>query len=981
MDITKLERLSDTEWLIPQSGEMRVPAIIFADERLIVAMDEKVKEQITNVATLPGIVKAAYAMPDAHWGYGFPIGGVAAFDPEEGVVSAGGVGFDISCLTADAEVLHAHGYRRPIAEMARTWPDEAVALQDLEAKRPAAARVCAFMRKVPDTPVYRVKTATGRTIKATADHPFYTPRGMVPLGELRPGDRVALYPFEGVAYEAPREERLLTEEAFLAFIAQHGKGRRGNAAAQILNQLKGRGLLPLSYDHPKLPYLLKLMGYVMGDGTLTHFRDGRWALGFYGHPEDLEAIRADIAALGFRALPVTSRPRRHRIRTAYREVRFSTVEHMTRASSTALALLLAALGCPIGEKAAQSYRVPAWIRRAPLWQQRLFLSAFFSAEMSAPRAQSEKNFACPSISASKVLERIGNARAFLEDIAAMLSAFGIEHLAISRVRDDYRRADGTRSGRYRLLLSNRPQHLIALYEGIGFVYHRRKQVQGLWVAHYLRAKERVKAARVAAAEEALVLRQQHRGAVSIQRAMGGDIPLRFIERTLYEGRKTAPRVWDFPAFEAFSKEATAGLGSSGMVWDTLEALEPIPSPRWVYDVTVDHPSHDFIANGFVVSNCGVRALRTGLKAEAIEGVKETLADALFYTIPAGVGSRGKIRLSRPEMDAMLKGGARWAVEQGWGVPEDLTYIEEEGCMAGADPSAVSDRAKERQEREMGTLGSGNHYLEVQRVAAIYDEETAQAYGIALGDAVVSIHCGSRGLGHQIGTDYLRLMVKAAAEYGIKLPDRELACAPIRSPVGQRYLGAMRAGINCALANRQIITHLTREAFARILPEARLTTLYDVSHNTCKAEDHKVEGVKRHLYVHRKGATRAFGPGHPLIPEDYRAVGQPVLIGGSMGTASYILAGTEESEEKSFSSACHGAGRSLSRHQAAKQWRGEQVIAELARRGIIVRSHSKRGVAEEAPEAYKDVSAVVEAAHKARLARLVARLEPIITIKG
>jgi tRNA-splicing ligase RtcB (3'-phosphate/5'-hydroxy nucleic acid ligase) len=247
--------------------------------------------------------------------------------------------------------------------------------------------------------------------------------------------------------------------------------------------------------------------------------------------------------------------------------------------------------------------------------------------------------------------------------------------------------------------------------------------------------------------------------------------------------------------------------------------------------------------------------------------------------------------------------------------------------------------------------------------------------------VLSIHCGSRGLGHQIGTEFLKRMTVAASQHGISLPDRELACAPIDSPLGQEYLGAMRAAINCALANRQIITHLAREAFAEVLPQAHLRLLYDVSHNTCKLEEHTVEGKPRRLWVHRKGATRAFGPGHPDIPEPLRAIGQPVLIGGSMGTSSYVLVGTREGEARSFSSACHGAGRAMSRHQATRQWQGRAVIDQLGARGILIRSPSTRGVAEEAPGAYKDVAAVVDTAEAAGLARKVARLEPLVCIKG
>ncbi len=421
----------------------------------------------------------------------------------------------------------------------------------------------------------------------------------------------------------------------------------------------------------------------------------------------------------------------------------------------------------------------------------------------------------------------------------------------------------------------------------------------------------------------------------------------------------------------------------------VQAAYAMPDAHWGYGFPIGGvAAFDPTAGGVVSAggvgfdiSCGVRTLHTGIRREEIEAVKPALAELLFTRIPSGVGSTGLIHLTDRELDNMLAGGAAWAVSRGYGTAADLERIEEQGCMADARPEAVSAKAKNRQRREMGTLGSGNHYLEVQHIARIYEPETAAVFGLRQGEVVVSIHCGSRGLGHQIGTEFLKHMAISAGQYGIDLPDRELACAPIESPVGQTYLGAMRAGINCALANRHIITHLTRQAFAEVLPQARLTLLYDVSHNTCKVETHEIDGQPRRLFVHRKGATRAFGPGHPAVPESLRAVGQPVLIGGTMGTASYILVGTEAGEGLSFSSACHGAGRAMSRHQATRQWQGRAVVDDLAAQGILVRSASLRGIAEEAPGAYKDVTAVVDAAHNAGLARKVARLEPMICIKG
>lgn len=421
----------------------------------------------------------------------------------------------------------------------------------------------------------------------------------------------------------------------------------------------------------------------------------------------------------------------------------------------------------------------------------------------------------------------------------------------------------------------------------------------------------------------------------------------------------------------------------------VQAAYAMPDAHWGYGFPIGGVAAFDAAAGGVVSaggvgfdiSCGVRCLLTGLHVDEVLAVQGALADGLYRDIPAGLGSSGSIRLNGAQMDAMLAGGAQWAVAQGYGEAADLERIEERGRMAGAEPGQVSEHAKQRQRDEMGTLGSGNHYLEVQKIVQIFDGAAAGVMGLREGEVVVSIHCGSRGLGHQIGTEFLKRMVMGASQYGITLPDRELACAPIDSPLGQEYLGAMRAGINCALANRQILTHLVRGVFTRLLPAARLELLYDVSHNTCKVETHEVDGVRRLLYVHRKGATRAFGPGHPELPAVLRPAGQPVLIGGSMGTASYVLAGTRASETLAWSSACHGAGRAMSRHQACKTWRGRQVIDELAARGILIRSPSGRGVAEEAPGAYKDVTAVVDAADAAGLARKVARLEPLVCIKG
>ena len=421
----------------------------------------------------------------------------------------------------------------------------------------------------------------------------------------------------------------------------------------------------------------------------------------------------------------------------------------------------------------------------------------------------------------------------------------------------------------------------------------------------------------------------------------------------------------------------------------VKAAFAMPDAHWGYGFPIGGVAAFDAHKGGVVSaggvgfdiSCGVRTALTKQHADEIKPKLEKLANLLLARIPAGVGSTGTIRLNAKELDEMLTGGAAWAVKRGFGTARDLERIEAHGRIAEADPAQVSPNAKSRQLDEMGTLGSGNHYLELQEVVEIFDEQIAAAYGLRLGEVVVSFHCGSRGLGHQVATDFSKRMVAAAARHGIALPDRELACAPLHSEDGRAYLGAMSAAINCALANRQILLELVRRTWHEVFRGVNLELLYDVSHNTCKFEEVLVDGQPQKLWVHRKGATRAFGPGHPELPPELRAAGQPVLIGGTMGTASYILAGTAASATRAFSSACHGAGRTMSRTQATKQWQGHAVIDDLAHRGILIRARSYRGVAEEAPGAYKDVNRVVAVTQDAGLARKVAKLVPLACVKG
>jgi len=382
----------------------------------------------------------------------------------------------------------------------------------------------------------------------------------------------------------------------------------------------------------------------------------------------------------------------------------------------------------------------------------------------------------------------------------------------------------------------------------------------------------------------------------------------------------------------------------------------------------------------------VRLLRSGLERKDVEGRIEELVDTLFVNIPSGVGSHRKdLKLDRAQEQKVLVKGAQWAIDHGYGRWEDLEHIEERGRIPGADPSSVSKKALERGRAQLGTLGSGNHFVEIGYVEEVYDEALARALGLYKDQVTVIVHTGSRGFGHQVCDDYIKVMQRAVGKYGIELPDKQLCCAPIDSPEGREYFSAMACAANFAFANRQLITHWVRESFEEVLRASQrslgLELVYDVCHNIAKFEVHQVDGRERRVCVHRKGATRAFPPAHPDLPEDYKEVGQPVLIPGDMGRYSYVLVGTERAMEESFGSTCHGAGRLLSRHQAKKAARGRAVADELRKKGIYIRAASRATMVEEIPEAYKDVTDVVEVVDRAGLSRKVVKLRPMGVVKG
>ncbi len=471
-------------------------------------------------------------------------------------------------------------------------------------------------------------------------------------------------------------------------------------------------------------------------------------------------------------------------------------------------------------------------------------------------------------------------------------------------------------------------------------------------------------------------------------------------------KKISPVLWEIPKSYREDMNVPARVFASEEMLDdvfndrSLEQLVNVATLRGIvgsaYVMPDAHEGYGFPIGGVAATkypegvispggigydiNCGVRLLKSDIKITEIKDKLESLAREIFSQIPSGVGRGGELKLSIQELDEVLKKGAKWMLEKNYATPEDIKHIESNGCLENADPNTVSEHAKKRGSDQLGTLGAGNHFVEVGFVEEIYDEKIAQAFGLFKNQVTVLIHTGSRGLGHQVATDYIKTMMQVMQNYDIVIPDRELACVPFNSEEGSNYFNAMAAAANYAWANRQMITHQMRRAWEKEIG-GKLTLLYDVAHNIAKIETHNIDGKQEKVIVHRKGATRAFPPGNKEIPEKFQPFGQPVLIPGSMGTASYVLAGTEHGMQTSFGSTCHGAGRRMSRRAAKKEIHGKTLKTELEEKGILIRAGSIPGLAEEAPLAYKDVDQVVEVVDKANIAKKIARLRPCVVIKG
>ena len=973
-DGIRLEKVREHVWEIPREGEMNVAARVLASESLLEEIgDDDSLQQLKNATHLPGIVEPALCMPDGHQGYGFPVGGVGAIDARTGCISPGAVGYDINCLPGDTDVRLSFGRRVPIETLRDRFEDERATVATGDDLR--ASEIQLFTES-GSKPVYELETSTGRRIEATGDHRFETPGGMVAVDDLDAGDEVYVHPFEGLEHEAPEEFTVLSAEDF------------EDANHQIRRVLEERGLLPLRSTDEAFNRLLKIVGFLLSDGSYG----GEGQTWFYGSPEELEEIRDDVRAIGFTPSKIYERDRSHDIDGNT----FERTEYSFKTTSKALRRVFVELGVPEGPKVSSGFTTPDYLGRLPDWQQALFYSTYFGAEMNAPAAQHDKNLYCPKVSQTRTLDTEAAGREFFEDMAAFLDRIGIRTNDIESFETDTNSSAPTL--RLRLGVKNDSENLIRFFSRAGYRYHPEKQRGAMEAIQYLRTKEREIERRESIASESKALADGGCDVSDIVERF--DINDRFVERSAWSGREGRPRPGDeFPGFDEY--RSGLDVRSDGAVAVEVEDISDAGS-KPVYDLGVTHDAHTFLANGFVVSNCGVRMVRTNLSYDDVRGREEELVDALFEAVPSGLGGGGVIGGDADAIEGALERGVEWAVEEGYGIESDLARCEDEGRRPDARPEYVSQKAMDRGRNQMGSLGSGNHFLEVQRVTDVFLPEVAEAYGLAEDGIVVLIHCGSRGLGHQTCNDYLRRIETAHADLVAELPDKELAAAPAGSELAEEYYGAMGACINFAWVNRQLITHQARETFGEVfdadpIGDLGMELLYDVAHNIAKKETHEVgvdadgrpavgdaavDRAERELYVHRKGATRAFPAGHEDVPETYRDVGQPVIIPGSMGAGSYVLRGGAESMSVSFGSTAHGAGRLMSRTQAKQEFWGGDVQDDLEDgQQIYVKAQSGATIAEEAPGVYKDIDEVIRVSDALGIGDKVARTFPVCNIKG
>ncbi len=960
----------------PSKG-MKVPVTIYADEKLLQKMlTDRTIQQAVNVSTIPGVLKHVVVLPDGHEGYGFPVGGVAAMDAEEGMISPGGVGYDINCLHPSTRVYTEDGSWKRIVTIANN--DGTVSF-DVQSKSTIKTKPVLMLKKKHQGAILKITTKFGKELLVTSDHPLLTEKGMVDAGLVSIGTSLVSHGFEGLEQSEPSEADVYDIEDLNKAMDELGITEKGNARAQVLRHLGNLGLLELKTTSNKLPRILKLLGIILSDGTVPQ---GNKYVSIYGKLEDLKPIQDDLNWLGMSS-SITSRERQHTINSHYGEATFQAVEHSLKISSRGFRVVLHAIGIPSGSRSAQRYRIPAWIKSLKPWQKRLFVAAYFGGELSKPISNNGYNFTMPAFSVSKLETMADNAFEIVNDMRKILESLGIMTSDPTLV-DGYA-YDGKKGKTVavRLGIESNAKNMLQFLSTVGYVYNKEKEVLASSASLYLGFTSMIKEQRDDTRTTAREMYSNGTSSGQILATLKGEyFTQSFIEHSLWSERKSA-RVWDVIRFDEFMKEISIG---DGYGWDKITKIEDVDYDGYVYDLTINDHNHNFIANGVVVSNCGVRLIKTNLMEKDVRPRLRDLVSELFTSIPSGVGSKGAVRLTPSDLDEVLVKGVQWAVDHGYGSKDDADVCEENGQIKNADPGKISPTARKRGAPQLGSLGSGNHFLEVQRVDQIHDKEAAKKMGIFNeGQITVLIHCGSRGFGHQVCSDYLRVSEQALSKYKINLVDRELACVPNSSEEGESYRKAMFAALNYAWSNRQMITHWTRKAFERVFKQSEsdldMKLIYDVAHNIAKVEKHKIDGELRSVVVHRKGATRAFPQGRDEIPRKYRDIGQPVFIPGSMGTGSWILLGKPGSMDLSFGSTAHGAGRMMSRSAARRSFTEGQVQKSLSDKGIFIKALTREGVVEETPEAYKDVDAVANVSHELGIATKVAKLVPIGVIKG
>lgn len=958
------------------SKGMRVPVTIYADEGLLSKMmTDRTIMQAINVSTLPGIQSHAVVLPDGHEGYGFPVGGVAAMDAEEGMISPGGVGYDINCLHPSTRVCREEGTWKRIDAIG----DNDITLSfDTKSKSTIKTTPILTLKKKHNGTILKITTKFGRELLVTGDHPLLTDKGMMDAEFVSRGTRLTSHGFEGLEHSEPNEHVIYSLSDINKAMVELGISEKGNAKLQVLKYLNKLGLAELKTTNNKLPKILKLLGIILSDGTVPQ---GNKYVSIYGKQEDLKSIKNDLSLLGIPS-SIFSRKRHHKINTHYGEATFQTVEWYLKITSKGFRVILHAMGVPSGNRSAQRYRIPLWIKSLTPWQKRLFVAAYFGGELTKPISNNGYNFNMPTLSVSKFETLIDNAFEIINDIKEILDSLGIKTSEPTLVDGyTYVGKNGTTKA-VRFGIESNAENMHKFLSTVGYVYNKEKETLASIASLYLCFTSVIKKQRENARNTAREMYSNGTSSRQILVALTDDYCTpSFIEHSIWSERKS-PRIWDVIRFNEFMQETSIG---DGYGWDQITKIEKIGYDGYVYDLTINDHNHNFIANGIVVSNCGVRLLRTNLTEKDVRLKLKDLVNDLFNSIPSGVGSKGAVRLNYSQLDEVLVKGVNWAINNGYGTTDDADVCEENGQIRNADPNKVSDTARKRGAPQLGSLGSGNHFLEVQKVEKIYDEVAAKRMGIQEGNVTVLIHCGSRGFGHQICSDYLRVSEQALRKYNISLPDRELACVPNTSEEGESYRKAMFAALNFAWSNRQMITHWTRKSFERVFKKSEsdleMKLVYDVAHNIAKVEKHKIDGREKSVVVHRKGATRAFPANRDEIPQKYRDLGQPVLIPGSMGTGSWILLGKPNSMNLSFGSTAHGAGRMMSRSRARREYTEEQVKKSLNDKGIFIKSLTRDGIVEETPEAYKDVDAVVNVSHELGIATKVAKLVPIGVIKG